>query len=119
MTGGQENQAARPGQAPNSNIYEDIFHALPVIRAQACQRSATLANGKMSQEAVDMITRVLGLQMPGSMQLVDEVTAVMVIIGSLMGLNEALVEIADVGREYGKLGSEVVVMDIKHASYKG
>lgn len=67
-----------------------------------------------------MVTRVLGPQMPRTMELVDEARAVLVdlILVLIVRLDEPPVQIADIWGEDGESGPQVVIVLVENSSHE-
>jgi hypothetical protein len=105
VAGGEEDECVGAYEATDGDVGEDIGDGTAVVWLYSRQTQplliiiinncAGLVYGKMTQERIDMVPRILGGQVSGTVQLIDKVPAVVELIVVLcLGLDEALVQVA-------------------------
>lgn len=85
-------------EGPHRDVDVDVLYALGVVYGEGLEFLAGFADGKVSQEGVYVVPRVVSKQMSGPVEFICKVASIMVVVVFCVWLDEAFVEVANTGR---------------------
>lgn len=100
MCRSQHDEIVGSAKASHCNVKIHFLDALGVVHHEALKLLAALAEGKVAQEGVYVVSRVLCEEVSCAMKLVRKVASVVELVVFHVWLDETFVKVADVGGAY-------------------
>jgi hypothetical protein len=97
VSGGEGDEVFGAAEGAHGDVDVDVPDTLGVVHREALELLAGFADGVVAQEGVDVVPGVVSEQVPGSVELVGKVAAVVVVAVFRVWLDEAVVQVADAG----------------------
>lgn len=97
MCRSQHDEIVGSAETSHSNVKVHILDALGIVHHEALELLAALAEGKVAEEGVYVVSRVLCKEVSCAVKLVCEVASVVELVVFHVWFDEAFVEVADVG----------------------
>lgn len=97
MRRSQHDEIVGSAETSHRNVKVHFLNALGVVYHEALELFAALSEGKVAQEGVHVVSRILCKEMPRAVKLVGKVASVVELVVFHVWFDEAFVKVADVG----------------------